>query len=64
MLTDLLSGKKARIHELEPQQTFHDYELKSEEAKAVFKEMVKKADVVVENFKPGTMKNSAWTIPY
>ena len=29
---------------------------KSEEAKAVFKEMVKKADVVVENFKPGTMK--------
>ena len=29
---------------------------KSDEAKAVFKEMVKKADVVVENFKPGTMK--------
>ena len=30
--------------------------LKNEKAKEVFKEMVKKADVVVENYKPGTMK--------
>ncbi len=30
--------------------------LKSQEGKEIFKEMVKKADVVVENFRPGTMK--------
>ena len=30
--------------------------LKEERAKEIFKEMVKKADVLVENYKPGTMK--------
>lgn len=30
--------------------------LKSPEGKAIFKEMVKKADVVIENYRPGTME--------
>jgi len=30
--------------------------LKEERAKEIFKELVKKADILVENFKPGTMK--------
>lgn len=30
--------------------------LKSEEGKEIFKEMVKKADVVIENYRPGTME--------
>ena len=30
--------------------------LKSDEGKEIFKEMVKKADVVIENYRPGTMK--------
>jgi len=30
--------------------------LKSDEGKTIFKEMVKKADIVVENFRPGTME--------
>lgn len=31
-------------------------DLKSEEGKEIFKEMVKKADVVIENYRPGTME--------
>lgn len=30
--------------------------LKAPEAKEIFKEMVKKADVVIENYRPGTME--------
>jgi crotonobetainyl-CoA:carnitine CoA-transferase CaiB-like acyl-CoA transferase len=31
-------------------------DLKNDEAKKIFKELVKKADVVIENYKPGTMR--------